>query len=351
MDNVGQEEAAVTVAEVPYGTGAGTRLGGRFRLDDRIGGSHGTSVWKATDELLARPVAIHVLPDGPVPGDLIAAVNAAAKVTDPRLVKIFDADYGAEAPYVVSEWAPGERLEELLLAGPPSPALAAAIIGDAADALAVAHDAGRPHLRLSPRSLRWGEHGVKITGLGIKAALSHAGSDDAAAADTMALGRMLYALLTGYWPGEEATALPPAPWHRGCLCTPRQVRAGVPAVLSAIACRALQAPRCHAGPAVASPADLAGALRATQRSWPGPLPAARPTSSGRLHPPARQDTLRDPARGRPPGPAGGRRAALKAEAAARRSAAEPVRTGDVGGADRAFRPCLCGTRRQSLKAT
>ena len=42
---------------------------------------------------------------------------------------------------------------------------------------------------------------------------------------------MLYALLTGYWPGDEPTALPPAPRHKGQVCTPRQVRAGVPALL------------------------------------------------------------------------------------------------------------------------
>ena len=66
----------------------------------------------------------------------------------------------------------------------------------------------------------------------------------------MALARMLYALLTGYWPGDEATdqltaqltaqvtALPPAP-VKGRVCTPRQVRAGVPAILDAITYRAL----------------------------------------------------------------------------------------------------------------
>ena len=106
----------------------------------------------------------------------------------------------------------GTHLEDLVLSGLPSPALAAAMIADAADALAVAHEAGRPHLCLSPRTLRWDNNsGLKITGLGIDAALSGTESGDPAAADTTALARMLYALLTGYWPGEEATALPPRP--------------------------------------------------------------------------------------------------------------------------------------------
>jgi hypothetical protein len=48
-------------------------------------------------------------------------------------------------PYVITEWAPGGHLDDLLSAGLLSLALAAAIIADAADALAVAHDTGRPH--------------------------------------------------------------------------------------------------------------------------------------------------------------------------------------------------------------
>lgn len=260
----------MTAVEVFPGVCAATKLGGRFRLEDRVGEAHGASVWKATDELLGRLVAIHVLPDErPPPRGLIEAVNAAARVTDPRLAKIFDADYGARCPYIVSEWAPGECVEELLTAGLPSPVQAARIIADAADALAVAHDAGRPHLCLGPRSLHWGTCGVKITGLGIEAGLSGASSDDAAMTDARALGRMLYALLTGYWPGDEATTLPSAPTYRGRLCAPRQLRAWVPADLSAIACRTVQTQPCRFGPPVVSPAELAAALRTPRQARRG----------------------------------------------------------------------------------
>ncbi len=85
----------MAAVEVLPGASAGTRLGGRFRLDDRVDEAYGTSLWKATDKLLRRRMAIHVLPDGPVPEDLIVAVNAAARVSDPRLARVFDADYGA----------------------------------------------------------------------------------------------------------------------------------------------------------------------------------------------------------------------------------------------------------------
>src|ERR1700736_1314453 len=300
----------MTVVEVPSGAHrTQTSLGGRFRLDERIslddqvsgpcGSSweaRGLSLWKAADQLLGRPVTIYLLPPGiPDPRPVIEAVKSAAKVTDPRLATIYDTDFSTECPYIVYEWTPGAHLEDLVLAGLPHPALAAAMIADAADALVVAHQAGRPHLRLTPRALRWDtKSGLKITGLGIDAALCGEGagdppslarrsaarpsadrlsadspSADGMVADVMALGRMLYALLTGYWPGDEATAqptaLPPAPRYKGRVCTPRQVRAGVPAVLDAITYRGLSGQAADAPLRAQTPAGLAMALRMVQR--------------------------------------------------------------------------------------
>lgn len=37
----------------------GTRLAERFRLEDRVSESDGATLWKAIDEILARPVAVH----------------------------------------------------------------------------------------------------------------------------------------------------------------------------------------------------------------------------------------------------------------------------------------------------
>jgi len=280
-------------------------LGGRFRLDERIslddqltgpcGSSweaRGLSLWKASDQLLGRPVTIYLLPPGiPVPRPVAEAVRSAAKVTDPRLATIYDTDFNPkspECPYIVSEWAPGTPLEDLVLSGLPRPALAAAMIADAADALAVAHRAGRPHLRLTPRSLRWHPGtGLKITGLGLDAALCGANAENPVAADTTALARMLYALLTGYWPGQEApgaggSALPPAPCYKGRVCTPRQVRAGVPAVLDAITYRALHGQAADAPLRAQTPAGLAMALRMVQRPS-----YQRPEEEGLADPPVR----------------------------------------------------------------
>ena len=270
----------MTVVEIPPGRHmTGMRLGGRFRLDERIslddqvsgscGSSweaHGLSRWKATDQLLSRPVTIYLLPPGPVPRAVTDAVQSAAKVSDPRLATIYDTDFGEPCPYIVAEWTPGTHLEDLVLSGLPSPALAAAMIADAADAIAVAHRAGRPHLRLTPRSVRWdNSSGLPIPGLGLDAALCGVTAQDPVAADTTALARMLYALLTGYWPGDEPTALPPAPRHKGQVCTPRQVRAGVPALLDAIACRGLRGQAADAPLRPQTPAGLALALNMVQR--------------------------------------------------------------------------------------
>jgi hypothetical protein len=277
----------VTIAETVEATGRetgghapDTGLGGRFRLDERVSAADwpgtrvstagGFSVWKATDELLGRPVTVHLLPRGvPVPPHVVEAVRSAARVNDPRLAAIYDTDFAADRPFIVSEWTPGTHLEDLVLSGLPHPALAAAMIADAADALAVAHQARRPHLRLTPRSLRWDRgSGLKITGLGLDAALrgtTGPGPADPAAADTSALARMLYALLTGYWPGGDATALPPAPRHKGRVCTPRQVRAGVPATLDAITYRGLLGQAADAPLRAQTPAGLAMALSMVQR--------------------------------------------------------------------------------------
>jgi hypothetical protein len=270
-------------------------LDGRYRLGELVGRVGGATLWRATDQLLCRPVAVHLLPAWrPVRPGLAEAVQACARVNDARLATVFDVDYDADRRYIVSEWVSDPNLEQLLRAGLPGPAIATEIVADAAEALAVAHRGGRPHLRLSLRHLHWGSSGLKITGLGIDAALDGPARSDTASsgaasldtaslntapaddalADTIALAKVLYALLTGYWPGDEATALPPAPRHRIGLCEPRQLRPEVPPMLNAIVCHALRGQPGWGTPSISTPAELAAALRAAR-------PAQRPESGHR----------------------------------------------------------------------
>jgi serine/threonine protein kinase len=195
---------------------------------------------------------------------------------------------GEELAYVVLEWVAVESLLDMLSEGPLDPPRAAAMMVEAARAIAAAHEIGLAHLRLDPACVHWTiGGGVKIAGLGIDAALagpaltaSEDGADDPELTDTQDLARLLYAALTGYWPGHPGSAgsapglLPPAPENGSGLCTPRQVSAGVPAGVDEVTCRALfQQPNRH-GPALSTAATFAEALASAAPPMPLPFSTA-----------------------------------------------------------------------------
>jgi serine/threonine protein kinase len=260
----------------------GTRLGGRYRLEDRISASgEGWSAWKAIDETLARAVTVLTFAPGfPRIREVVTAARAASRLTDARLAQVFDVEENWDQAYVVMEWVAGDSLHDMLADGPLDPGQSAEIIAEGAEALASAHAAGVAHLCLTPGSLRWTNGGgVKVVGLGIDAALSGTTADDPALADTWGLGRLLYAALTAHWPGEGWPALPPAPQSPdGRPCSPRQVLAGVPSAVDEITCQALFESGGN-GPAMTSPAMLASAL---SRVIPAPVapPPALPPHQG-----------------------------------------------------------------------
>ncbi len=264
----------------------GTRLAGRYRLEDRVSDTAGSTLWKAIDETLARPVAVLTFAPGfPRIQHVVTAARAASRMTDSRLAQVFDVEDVGDRAYVVLEWVSGESLDDLLGSGPLEPARAAALVGEAAQALAAAHAAGLAHLCLTPRSLRWTPGGgIKITGLGVEAAMYGAHAENPSVADTQGLGRLLYAALTAHWPGEDAVYLPVAPYVDGELCTPRQVCAGVPAGLDAVCSLAISGRPGRARTPLTSPAALAEALAHVAPAaplTPPPLPLAPHPSTGR----------------------------------------------------------------------
>jgi len=262
-----------------YTSEPGTRLGGRYRLEDRIAAGSGWAAWKAIDETLARAVTVFTFAQGfPRVAEVVTAARAASRLTDPRLAQVFDVEDAWDRAYIVMEWAAGETLDDLLSQGPLEPYRAAQMIAEAAAALSSAHAAGIAHMCLVPGSLRWSQTGeVKVVGLGIDAALSGVYADDPVIADTQGLGRLLYAALTGHWPGQDYPTLPPAPIADGQPCSPRQVVAGVPLVLSDLTCRALQLRTRDSGAPVTVPDQLARALVAALP--PAPVPPALPQRS------------------------------------------------------------------------
>jgi hypothetical protein len=269
-----------------YTSEPGTRLAGRYRLVDQIAAGSGWTMWKAMDETLARPVSVLTFAPGfPRIPEVVTAARAASRLTDPRLAQVFDVEDGGDQAFVVMEWVSGDTLTDLLADGPLDPGRACALISDAARALAGAHGAGQAHLRLTPQSLRWTRSsGVKITGLGIDAALAGSGLTGQAAADpaltdTRDLAALLYAALTGYWPGEGYEGLPHAPLSDGMVCTPRQVSADVPSAIDALVCRGLLQRAARQGPPIVTPGTFADALASVAPPVPLPEPAP-PTSRG-----------------------------------------------------------------------
>lgn len=259
----------------------GTRLGGRYRLEDRVSASSGWSAWKAIDETLARPVTVLTFAPGfPRITDVVTAARAASRLTDARLAQVFDVEEDWDHAYVVMEWVGGgDSLADLLADGPLDAGEAAEIIEQCAEALAVAHASGVAHLCLTPESLRWSPGGgVKVGGIGVDAALTGATAEDPDLADTLGLGKLLYAALTAHWPGGDWPGLPPAPAADGHPLSPRQVRAGVPAALDDMTCRALfqQAP--DGGEPIGTPAMFASALA---RAAPAPVRRPPPPATAR----------------------------------------------------------------------
>src|SRR5690606_25812407 len=77
---------------------------------------------------------------------------------------------------------------------------------------------------------------VKLIGFvvdGVLHGAAHPGPHDPGG-DVRNLAGLLYAALTGRWPGSPASAVPEAPVENGVVLRPRQVRAGVPRPLDAL---------------------------------------------------------------------------------------------------------------------
>ena len=263
-----------------YTSEPGTRLAGRYRLVDQVTAGNGWTMWKAIDETLARPVAVLTFAQGfPRVSQVVTAARAASRLTDPRMAQVFDVEDGGGQAYIVFEWVAGDRLTDLLTDGPLDPGRACSLISEAARALAGAHAVGQAHLLLTPDALCWTRSsGIKITGLGIDAALAGDGltgpaAHDPAIADTISLAGLLYAALTGYWPGEEPTRLPPAPVSDGVVCTPRQVSADVSSAIDSVIVRALLQRPTRQGPPIQSPGEFADAIASVAPPVPLPEPA------------------------------------------------------------------------------
>jgi serine/threonine protein kinase len=232
----------------PSSISPGTMLDGRYRLEDLLSEHAGARFWRATDTVLARSVAVHALAssDPRAPGVLEAA-RRSARVTDPHFLRVLDCDDVDGLTWVINEWGEGASLDIMLERSTLPPTRAAWLTREVAEAIAAAHAQGLHHGRLNPESVLVTDSGsVKVIGFIVNAAFegpapvdSGYGALGAREADVIDLAGILYAALTGRWPGVAPSAVPRAPRDGRRPLRPRQVRAGVPRTLDAICDRVL----------------------------------------------------------------------------------------------------------------
>ncbi len=221
---------------MPISIRPGDVLADRYRLVDLLTESGAGRFWRAHDRVLERHVALHVIEadDERAPG-LLEAARRSATILDRRLLRVLDADQVDGLCFVVNEWGAGSSLDVLLANdGPLAPRRAAWLVSEVAAAIAVAHDAGVAHGRLSPENVLVDRSGsVRVIGFSVDAAL-HGLPAGRTSTDVADLGGLLYCALTGKWPGVSGSQVPPAPHEHGRVLRPRQVRAGIPRPLDAL---------------------------------------------------------------------------------------------------------------------
>ncbi len=237
----------------------GDVLAERYRLTDLLTESKGGRFWRAFDSVLQRDVAVHIIACDDARAPLLReAARTSATVLDRRMLRVLDIDEAAERCFVVNEWGSGTSLDILLAdGGPLSPTVAAWIVAEVADTLALAHDAQVAHGRLVPENVLIDTDGaVRLIGFAVDAAL-HGLPSGRISTDIADLVGLLYAALTGRWAGPTSSAVPAAPSTHGHVLRPRQVRAGIPGTLDALCDHVLN----HGGDTEVSAAMLADALR------------------------------------------------------------------------------------------
>lgn len=243
---------------MPDSTHAGDLLASRYRLDDLLAESQGARFWRAHDAVLQRTVAVHLIAVGDSRADgLLHAARSTAPHSDRRLLRVLDADRVDDLCYVVNEWGEGTSLDNLLAGDSPlSPRQAAWVVGEVADSVALAHDAGLAHGRMVPENVLVDRSGqVRVIGFAVDAAL-HGLPPGRAWADVVDLAALLYAALTGKWPGVSTSVVPPAPHDHGRVLRPRRVRAGIPRALDTLCDQVLNP---YGGPAPRAAHDLSTA--------------------------------------------------------------------------------------------
>ncbi|GGS80236.1 serine/threonine-protein kinase [Streptomyces violaceus] len=154
-------------------------IAGRYRFEERLGRGGMGVVWRATDQLLGRGVAVKELPYDQTLSAVEARrqrdrtlreARAVAQLSHPHIIVVHDVVEDDERPYIVMELIEGGSLADRLAHHGPVDASEAARIGIALlGALSAAHAAGVLHRDLKPDNvlLEAGTDRVLLTDFGI----------------------------------------------------------------------------------------------------------------------------------------------------------------------------------------
>jgi serine/threonine protein kinase len=162
------------------------RIGGRYRLEQRIGAGAMGAVWRGTDELLNRTVAVKELLAAAEPPTaagveqleesrqrLMREGRIGARLQHPHVISMFDVVVHEDRPWLVMEYLPSRSLAAVLNeTGPMGPREAAEVGRQVADGLAAAHAAGVVHRDVKPGNVLIADDGrVKLTDFGVSRAV------------------------------------------------------------------------------------------------------------------------------------------------------------------------------------
>jgi eukaryotic-like serine/threonine-protein kinase len=215
----------------------GTTLNGRYRLEARIGAGGMSTVYRAVDETLQRPVAIKLMnreiaSDSDQLERFRREARAVAQLSHPHVVGVIDAGEDDGRPYIVFEYVEGETLKDRIRRMGRLPiAESVAYSIEIARALGAAHARHIVHRDVKPQNVLIDEEGTaKVTDFGIARTLEEEGltadgrvlgttdyvSPEQALgqpvsgqSDLYSLGIALYEMLTGEVPfkGENQVAV------------------------------------------------------------------------------------------------------------------------------------------------
>ncbi|WP_168200560.1 serine/threonine-protein kinase [Allokutzneria sp. NRRL B-24872] len=162
-----------------------TLLDGRYQLEAPIGHGGGADVFRATDTMLDRPVAVKIFHQD-AKQRFRAECAVSAQLSHPNVATVFDAGTDHGRDYLVLRLVEGRTLAEKLSRGPLTPGWVCRMGGLVAETLAHVHANGFAHGEIEPTNILLGpKEQPYLAGFG------SARSAEDTSADVRALGLVL----------------------------------------------------------------------------------------------------------------------------------------------------------------